>query len=108
MKLIQVYLRVLVLFVGFVVSSVSLQAEGSWQMGLNPSVGHNQSLLDYYSQAQSDDAGLERVERPLYVDILTAGEYINVHACGSRDTDPVRIEIFDKDGWNDPYNLDTF
>jgi len=52
MKVIQVWLRVFALFMVFLFSSVSLQAEGSWQMGLNN--GHNQALLDYYSYAKSD------------------------------------------------------
>ncbi|MCW8821823.1 MAG: hypothetical protein OQK45_06325, partial [Sulfurovum sp.] len=96
MKFIQLWLRAFSLFSFLVLGSgTHLQAEGSWQMGLKEGSTHNQPLLDYYSYAQSDQSGLTREYRPLYVDILNANEVINVHACGNADADNLRILIFD-------------
>jgi len=102
MKVIQVWLRVFVLFMVFLFSSVSLQAEGSWQMGLKDATrhhDHNQALFQWDS-TYSDPAntGIEQEERPLYVDILNPGEIINIHLCGENNNNDLRIEFWPEDG----------
>ena len=61
-----------------VLGLTTVLAEGSFQAGLN------QPLRDY-------DASNER----LFVDIMSAGEVINVHLCGDKDSDDVRVKIYD-------------
>jgi hypothetical protein len=64
------------------VASQDLLAEGSYQVGLN------QPLMEE-----------EDISAPLYVDIVSVGEVINVSACGEGlETDSIHIEIFDPDG----------
>lgn len=63
------------------ISSQSAYAEGSYQTGLN------QQFADYTSGTS-----------PLYVDILSIGEVINVSLCGNANTDDVRVRLFDPDG----------
>ncbi len=59
-------------------------AEGSAQTGLN------QYLRDYASVFSGDTD-----QASLFVDIETAGEVINISACGATNTDDIDIEIFD-------------
>jgi len=62
--------------------------EGSAQIGLN------QRLLDFdeaLAQGFADDAS----SASLFVDILAAGEIINISVCGVTNTDDIDIEIFD-------------
>ncbi|MEO1575337.1 MAG: hypothetical protein AAFU65_10310, partial [Pseudomonadota bacterium] len=70
---------------------VSALAEGSAQIGLN------QRLLDF-DAAQAGGYAIDGDSASLYVDILTAGEVINVSLCGSVNTDDIGIEIFDAGG----------
>ncbi|MEO1691070.1 MAG: hypothetical protein AAFR63_06015 [Cyanobacteria bacterium J06631_6] len=62
----------------------SVRAEGSAQIGLN------QPLVDY------DTSGglLLPINRPLFVDILSAGEVINISLCGDTNSDLVEVEIY--------------
>ncbi|MCU7853307.1 MAG: JDVT-CTERM domain-containing protein [Candidatus Thiodiazotropha sp. (ex Monitilora ramsayi)] len=76
--------RSFLVFVGFLVliSGQSAYAEGSFQVGLN------QPLLE-----ESNGSGF-----PMYIDVLSVGEVINVSACGQGDdTHDIRIQIFDPD-----------
>ena len=57
--------------------SQSAHAEGSSQLGLT------QRLID---------------SNPLYVDIISTGEVINISACGTDSTDIITVEIFDSAG----------
>jgi len=98
MKVIQVWLRVFALFMVFLFSSVSLQAEGSWQMGLKEGSSHNQPLFEWNSQEHSTATGLEIKERPLYVDILNTNEIINIHVCGKQNSNRLKIEIYNESG----------
>ncbi len=84
MKFIWSWIRSIILF-SFLVSGFGpqLHAEGSWQMGLNEGLTHNQPL-----QESTD----------LYVDILNANEVINTHVCGDSDSDNIRVEIFSETG----------
>ncbi len=61
-------------------------AEGSYQMGIG------QHMRDY-SNTQSQD-GTDDVATPLYVDILSAGEVINISLCGANNGDNLSVEIF--------------
>ncbi|MCU7844786.1 MAG: JDVT-CTERM domain-containing protein [Candidatus Thiodiazotropha sp. (ex Monitilora ramsayi)] len=61
----------------------NLFAEGSYQVGLN------QPLLE-----ENEASGF-----PMYVDILSVGEVINISVCGQGDeTHDIRIQLFDPDG----------
>ena len=62
-------------------------AEGSLQAGLN------QPLVEYGATV----AGHAHRE-PLHVDILRAGEIINISLCGSEFKDDVAAEVYDPDG----------
>lgn len=58
-------------------------AEGSYQAGLN------QWLFEYDARQSQ----LKAVDHPLFIDILSVGEVINVSACGSADGDALKFEI---------------
>ncbi|MBE9046450.1 DUF11 domain-containing protein [Pleurocapsales cyanobacterium LEGE 10410] len=64
-------------------------AEGSAQIGLN------QPLYEY---GYSGSSLLLPIDRPLYVDILSAGEVINVSLCGDADNENVRAVIYNSSG----------
>lgn len=68
--------------------SLPALAEGSYQIGLN------QPLYEY----GVTNSLLLSIDRPLYVDIITAGEVINVSLCGTSDSDSVEVEIYDSFG----------
>ena len=104
MQFVQIYLRVLTLFTVLLFSTASLQAEGSWQMGLNKGASHNQPLFDWNNQEHGSATGLEVKKRPLYVDILNDNEIINIHACGTSDHHDLRIQIYDEGGINQLYS----
>ncbi len=73
------------------------QAEGSVQVSqgsTDPTQPFNQFLFDY----SETNAFMKTTTRPIYVDIRSAGEVINISLCGSVDTDTVRIEIYDPSG----------
>jgi len=61
-------------------------AEGSYQVGLN------QAMFEYGSSFKTS---MPIINRPIYVDIKTAGEVINVSLAGFYDTDNVSVEIYD-------------
>ncbi len=63
-------------------------AEGSFQVGLN------QPLLEY---GYTSGLILNGV-RPIFVDIISAGEVINISLCGDDISDSVRAEIYDSGG----------
>jgi len=98
MKVIQVWLRVFAFFMVFLLSSVSLQAEGSWQMGLEEGTGHVQNLFQWDTPEVAISQGITLQKRPLYVDILDKDEIINIHLCGENTSDNLRIEIWPEDG----------
>ena len=66
------------------------RAEGSAQIGLN------QRLLDF--QAAQSGYATDSASASLYVDILLAGEVINLSLCGRQNTDDIEVEIFDASG----------
>jgi len=68
-------------------SPLPIQAEGVVQTGLN------QALLDHNVMLQEDYAS-DAASASLYVDILTAGEVINVSLCGFSNTSNLRVEIY--------------
>jgi uncharacterized repeat protein (TIGR01451 family) len=73
------------------------QAEGSVQSGLGSTDAaqpFNQFLFDY----DEVNTFVKTATRPIYVDIQSTGEVINVSLCGTVDADPVRIEIYDPAG----------
>jgi uncharacterized repeat protein (TIGR01451 family) len=68
----------------------SVLAEGSYQIGTP-----YQALAEYNSQYNNVAAtGLTQIKRPIYVDIATAGEVINISACGLNFTDDWSVEIY--------------
>jgi parallel beta-helix repeat protein len=81
---------------GLVAASLGLVAapalaEGSYQVGLN------QRLFEY---GYLLNPSIPLRNRELYVDVLAAGEVINVSLCGSGGAaDPVKIEIYDPSGF---------
>ena len=62
--------------------SLQVHAEGSFQAGLN------QPLIEY-----PDSDGHE-----LYVDVLAAGEVINIAVCGESNADDLNVVVIDPDG----------
>ena len=63
-------------------------AEGSAQIGLT------QRLLDT-DVAQAQGYATDTISASWFVDIVTAGEVINISLCGSSNTSNIEIEIFD-------------
>ena len=64
-------------------------AEGAWQMGLFEGTSHRQPLRETHTGASVNI---------LNVDILTPGEVINVHVCGTSNANNIRVRIFDPSG----------
>jgi uncharacterized repeat protein (TIGR01451 family) len=65
-------------------------AEGSYQLG-DP----YQALFEYDSPYENISAvGLTRINRPIYVDIQSTGEVINVSACGTVFDDDWEVDIY--------------
>ncbi len=81
----------------FCIPFKGLQAEGSWQMGLFEGLSYRQPLYE-------TNVGANR--SVLRVDILAAGEVINILACGTSNTSNLRIRIFDPSGTR-VYNTST-
>jgi len=75
-----------------------LQAEGSWQMGLNEGATHEQPLFEYDNSYNNTDTGIEAKLRPLYVDIVNANEVINISLCAVNNDNDIRIEIYNETG----------
>lgn len=74
-------------------------AEGSVQVGLgstDPAQPFNQFLFDY----NVTNTFIKTPTRPIYVDIRNANEVINISLCGSADSDPLKIEIYNSSGTN--------
>jgi len=72
--------------------------EGSWQFGLQEGPLHEQPLFEYNSSYENDDTGLQADLRPVFVDVLQAGEVINISLCGIADADAIRAEIWNASG----------
>ncbi len=68
--------------------SAPIRAEGSAQIGLN------QRLLDF-DMSLAQGYAIDSNSASLYVDIVTAGEVINISLCGATNTDNISIEILD-------------
>jgi len=79
----------MLLLVGSLAPLQESHAEGAWQMGLFEGIEHRQPLRETISSI-----GLN----VLNVDILTPGEVINVHACGTSDTNNIRVRILNPFG----------
>ena len=96
MKKIQKFLRGLSLAVtGVTLLHFPANAEGTYQIGPNNSGQNYQSLFEYNSNYDSAASGLvPAINRPIYVDILEAGEVINVSACGSSFGDDWEVDIY--------------
>ncbi|MCY7334188.1 MAG: GEVED domain-containing protein [Pseudanabaena sp. CAN_BIN31] len=73
-------------------------AEGSFQLGPSPGTAlSNQALIEYdspYSDPGSTTTGIQQLNRPLYIDIASAGEVINVSACGNNFTDDWEVDLY--------------
>ncbi len=82
-------LKVLWIVSLFLVLPDKVKAEGSWQMGLFEGLTHRQAMYE---------TNVALGYNLLNVDILTPGEVINVHACGTADTNNIRVRIFDPNG----------
>ena len=61
-------------------------------------MGLGQNMTDYSAQLNNLDETLA----PLYVDILTAGEVINISLCGREDTHDVSMEIYAPSDYTTP------
>ncbi len=96
MKKIQKFLRGLSLAVtGVTLLHFPANAEGTYQIGPNNSGQNYQSLFEYNLNYDSAASGLvPAINRPIYVDILEAGEVINVSACGSSFGDDWEVDIY--------------
>ena len=73
------------MFVMAFAPSEDVFGEGSYQVGME------QRMFEYGSYYGDSMA---EIDRPIYVDILTAGEVINVSLAGLENTDVVRVEIY--------------
>lgn len=75
-----------------------VRSEGSFQFGVSPTTTSNrQGLFEYdspYSDAGGTTTGIGALRRPIYVDIQSANERINVSACGHEFTDNWSVDIF--------------
>lgn len=69
--------------------SQSLQAEGSWQLGLFEGLSHAQPL-----EETNAGAGYNI----FHVDILAPGEVINIFACGESNQHDIDVEIYNASG----------
>ncbi len=72
-------------------------AEGSVQVSLGSTDAaqpFNQFLFDY----DEVNTFVKTATKPVYVDIRTPGEVINVALCGSVDADTIRIEVYNPSG----------
>lgn len=79
---------------GLITASLGIMTGTAWAEG-SAQVGLNQRLYEY------GFFGLPLIplrNRELYVDIVNAGEVINVSACGGENADPLRIEILSPGG----------
>lgn len=68
-------------------------AEGSWQMGLFEGISYRQPIYE---------TNVASKRNILYVDILSAGEVINVLACGTANSHSIRVQIYD------PFNANVY
>ncbi|ASJ76596.1 hypothetical protein IMCC3135_32755 [Granulosicoccus antarcticus IMCC3135] len=64
-------------------------AEGSWQLGMFEGPTHTQIMTETNTGTGTN---------VLYVDILSATEVINIHACGLANNHRIQVEIFDAFG----------
>ena len=75
-----------------------VRSEGSFQFGVSPTTTLNrQGLFEYdspYSDPTGTTTGIAARNRPIYVDIQSANERINVSACGHEFTDNWSVDIF--------------
>ena len=75
-----------------------VRSEGSFQFGVSPTTTLNrQGLFEYdspYSDPTGTTTGIAARNRPIYVDIQSANEIINVSACGHEFTDNWSVDIF--------------
>ena len=76
----------------------SAQAEGAWQLGLFEGLSHRQPLRE---------TTISTGRNLLNVDILTPGEVINVHVCGTNNANNIRVRILDPQGSIVYDNTDT-
>jgi len=70
-----------------IASSTDIHAEGVVQMGIG------QNLLDYEASLGQGYAA-DDTSASVYIDVLTAGEVINVSLCGSVNTDAITVEFY--------------
>ncbi len=86
---------------GILLPNSQAYAEGSAQLGLT------QRLLDI-DGAQAQGYAIDDVSGSVFVDILTAGEVINVSLCGRTNADVLSVSIFDPtdtEVTGSPFNL---
>jgi hypothetical protein len=70
-------------------------AEGTYQIGPNNGGKSYQGLFEYDSNYASADSGLvPAINRPIYVDIVQAGEVINISACGFAFSHAWEVDIY--------------
>ncbi len=74
------------------------RSEGSYQFGTSPTTTLNQQALFEYDALYNDSGGtttnIGALKRPIYVDIKSANEKINISACGNLFTDQWKVDIY--------------
>ncbi|WP_019508840.1 DUF11 domain-containing protein [Pleurocapsa sp. PCC 7319] len=88
-KLPSCWLSISLTVLATLLSSLPAYGEGSFQIGLN------QPMYEYNGSSTL----ILPINRPQYVDIVQAGEVINISLCGDSDTDPVQVEIYNSLGF---------
>jgi len=77
---------------------IQVRSEGSFQFGVSPTTTLNQQgLIEYdspYTDGGGGTTGIGLLKRPIFVDIQSANERINVSACGNAFADDWSVDIF--------------
>jgi hypothetical protein len=79
---------------GLIAASLGIMSGTAWAEG-SAQVGLNQRLYEY---GFVSPPLIPARNRELYVDIVSAGEVINVSVCGGENADPLKIEILSPGG----------
>ena len=83
------YALLLLLIIAALTPVQETRAEGAWQLGLFEGTSHRQPLRE---------TNIASGGNVLQVDILTPGEVINVHVCGTSNSNNIRVRILDPAG----------
>jgi uncharacterized repeat protein (TIGR01451 family) len=75
-----------------------VRSEGSFQFGVSPTTTLNQQgLIEYdspYTDGGGGTTGIGILRRPIFVDIQSANERINISACGNAFADDWKADIY--------------